>query len=82
MRSSESAPGRTRPSGPRDVAAAAEEGLEHVAQPTETGGEPVAGRGVFHRVTAQVDDAPLLGVGQHLVGELISLNFAAPPRRG
>ena len=35
IRSSESAPGRTLPIGPRDVAPAAEERLEHVAEPAE-----------------------------------------------
>ena len=84
MRSSESGPGRTRPTGPRDAAAAAEERLEHVAEPAETGGEPAAGvpRRALHRVAAEVDDAPLLRIAEHLVGDadLVELRLAA--RRG
>ena len=51
-------------------AAAAEERLEHVAEPAEAA-ERAAGRrpaGRRQRVAAEVDDAPLLGVGEHLVG--------------
>ena len=68
IRSSESEPGRTRPIGPAGGRPAAEEGLEDVAEPAETA-EAVARRGrVLQRIAAEVDDAPLLRVAQHLVG--------------
>ena len=60
-------PGCARPAAA--TAAAAEEGLEHVAEAAEPG-ERVARRpgALRQRVAAEVDDAPLLGVGEHLVG--------------
>ncbi len=69
IRSSESDPGRTRPIGPRDVRPAAEERLEHVAEAPETTGESasVSSRR-FQRIPAQVDDAALLRIAEHLVG--------------
>ena len=84
IRSSESA---ARPH-PADRAAgasvaAAEERLEHVAEPAETA-EAVARRGrVLQRIAAEVDDAPLLRVAQHLVGDADLLEPRLRlPRRG
>jgi hypothetical protein len=55
--------------------AAAEERLEYVTQTTEAT-ESVRGRcDVLQRVAAHVDDAALLRVGQHLVGDADLLEF-------
>ena len=55
--------------------AAAEEGLEYIAQAAETA-EPAGRRGgVFQRIPAQVDDAALLRVAQHFVGDADFLEF-------
>jgi hypothetical protein len=55
--------------------AATEERLEHIAQTTEAT-ESVRGRPrVRQRVATQVDDASLLRVGQHLVGDADLLEF-------
>ena len=71
--SSASAPGRTRAAPTASAAhraAAAEERLEHVAEAAEPA-ERAAGTGATalrQRVAAEIDDAALLGVGEHLVG--------------
>ena len=66
-----SAPGRTRLRRDAATAAAgtAEERLEHVAEPAEAG-ERIARRPrpLRERIAAEVDDAALLGIGEHLVG--------------
>src|SRR4029079_16598746 len=47
---------------------ATEEGLEHVAEPTETGEAVACGGRVLQRIATGVDNAALLRVAQHLVG--------------
>lgn len=56
------------PDRPAAAGSAAEERLEHVAQATKATESTCRRGGVLQRITAEVDDAALLRVGQHLVG--------------
>ena len=67
----------------RGSAAAAEEGVHDVAEAAEAGAAEAAGAAAaagLERVTAEVDDAALLRVGQRLVGAGDLLERAPWPR--
>ena len=69
IRSSESEPGRTRPIGPRDVDPPPKNASNTSPRPPKPAKPLARTAGAVHRVAAEVDDAPLLRVGQHLVSD-------------
>jgi hypothetical protein len=52
-----------------------EERLEHITQTAEAGESVARCRRVLQRIAAQVDDASLLRVGEHLIGDADLLEF-------
>ncbi len=71
IRSSESEPGRTRPMGPREPAPPPKNASKtSPSPPNPPANPPPPDGGILHRVAAEVDDAALLGIGEHLVGQL------------
>ena len=69
IRSSESEPGRTRPIGPREVAPPPKNASNTSPRPPNPPNPLPPPRRGFQRIAAQVDDAALLRIAEHLVGD-------------